>query len=205
MNLYEKIASARIQFQQMNVKKTGKNTYAGYSYFTLDEILPAVNVIANALRFVTIFDTTADNASLTIVDIDKPEDRVVFNCAYVRTTTKKVDSKSGTEITDSQGASLKGCHPVQNEGATITYLKRYLYLNAFEISESDALDATMNPNEGTAKKDKSPADADKAFREYLNRYPHERILKALGEIGYENVTEIPADKRRGFIKRLNEM
>ena len=164
-----------------------------------------MNVIANALRFVTIFDTTADNASLTIVDVDKPEDKVVFNCAYVRTITKKVDSKSGTEVTDSQGASLKGCHPVQNEGATITYLKRYLYLNAFEISESDALDATMNPNEGTAKKDKSPADADKAFRDYLNRYPHEHILKALGEIGYENVTEIPADKRRGFIKRLNEM
>jgi regulator of sigma D len=44
-------------------------------------------------------------------------------------------------------ASLKGCHEVQNLGAVETYIKRYLYQNAFEIVEADALNGTHNPNE----------------------------------------------------------
>jgi hypothetical protein len=39
-------------------------------------------------------------------------------------------------------AALKGCHDVQNLGAVQTYLRRYLWTNAFEIVEHDALDAT---------------------------------------------------------------
>ena len=34
-------------------------------------------------------------------------------------------------------ASLKGCHNVQNLGAVQTYLRRYLWVNAFEIVEQD--------------------------------------------------------------------
>jgi hypothetical protein len=39
-------------------------------------------------------------------------------------------------------AALKGCHDVQNLGAVQTYLRRYLWTNAFEIVEHDALDAS---------------------------------------------------------------
>ena len=37
---------------------------------------------------------------------------------------------------------MKGCHEVQNLGAVETYVKRYLYQNAFEIVEADSLNAT---------------------------------------------------------------
>lgn len=209
MNLYEKIADARIQFQQMNVKKTGKNTYAGYTYFTLDEILPAINVIAKAMKFVCIFDTTADTATLTIVDTEKPEDKVTFSCAYVRTITKSV-GKDGKETTDTQGASLKGCHPVQNEGATITYLKRYLYLNAFEISEGDVLDATMNPNEGDPKdtpkkQEQKPNKEKKPFVDVIASFPKDKVTNTLGFFGYEKVEEIPKEKQAEFYNKLKEM
>lgn len=198
MNIYEKIARARNAFAELNVKKEGKNTYAGYTYFTLDDILPAVNTIAEDLKFVTIFDTTSDNASLTIVDCEKPEDKVTFSCAYVRTITKTI-GKDGKETTDVQGSSLKGCHPVQNEGATITYLKRYLYLNAFEISEGDALDATMNPNECAPKQKK------KSFVEVISEFPKEKVNIALGTFGYERVEDIPKDKQAQFYNRLKEI
>jgi len=39
-------------------------------------------------------------------------------------------------------AALKGCHDVQNLGAVLTYIRRYLWVNAFEIVESDAVDAS---------------------------------------------------------------
>ena len=37
--------------------------------------------------------------------------------------------------------TLKGAHPIQNLGAIETYKRRYLYLTAYEIVESDYLDA----------------------------------------------------------------
>lgn len=200
MNIYEKIAEARIRFAQKNVKKTGKNTFAGYNYFQLEEILPAINTIAMDLKFLPVFSTSADEATLTIIDNEKPEERVKFSCAYVRTITKKV-GKDGTETTDSQGASLKGCHPVQNEGATITYLKRYLYLNAFEISEADVLDATMNPNapKEEHRKEKKP------FKEVIAQFNKNNVLALLGEFGYESVEEIPKDKQAEFYNRLKNI
>ena len=48
-------------------------------------------------------------------------------------------------------AQLKGCHDVQNMGAVITYLRRYLWTNAFEIVEHDALDAVMGKDEPAKK------------------------------------------------------
>ena len=125
---------------------------------------------------------------------------MTFSCSYVRTITKKV-GKDGTESTDSQGASLKGCHPVQNEGATITYLKRYLYLNAFEISEADVLDATMNPNvqNPAPKKDKKP------FKEVIAQFNKNNVLALLGEFGYESVDEIPKYSQAEFYNRLKNI
>jgi hypothetical protein len=48
-------------------------------------------------------------------------------------------------------AALKGCHDVQNLGAVQTYLRRYLWTNAFEIVEHDALDATTGGIEPVKK------------------------------------------------------
>jgi hypothetical protein len=48
-------------------------------------------------------------------------------------------------------AALKGCHDVQNLGAVQTYLRRYLWTNAFEIVEHDALDATTGGAEPVKK------------------------------------------------------
>jgi hypothetical protein len=53
-------------------------------------------------------------------------------------------------------AALKGCHDVQNLGAVQTYLRRYLWTNAFEIVEHDALDATTGGVEPAKKSEPKP-------------------------------------------------
>jgi hypothetical protein len=53
-------------------------------------------------------------------------------------------------------AALKGCHDVQNLGAVQTYLRRYLWTNAFEIVEHDALDATTGGVEPAKKPEPKP-------------------------------------------------
>lgn len=128
MTVYEKLNSARIRFQESNVRKSGKNKFAGYDYFELSDILPVVNRICHDLKATCVVTFSSDLATLEFIDCEKPADRVVFT------------SPMST-------ASLKGCHEVQNLGAVESYIKRYLYQNCFEISEHDALDSTMNPNE----------------------------------------------------------
>ena len=127
MNVFEKLNEARIRFQNANVKKSGKNSYAGYTYYELADILPAINKIAQELKFSCIVNFTPDLATLDFVDCEKNE-KITFTSPMSE-------------------ASLKGAMEVQNTGAVMTYLKRYLYQNCFEIVENDLLDATLNPEE----------------------------------------------------------
>lgn len=127
MSIYEKLIEARIKFQSANVKKSGNNKYAGYQYYELSDILPKINEIAKELKFVCCVSFETEKAELKVIDAEKPSDFIVFESPM-------------------SNAQLKGCHAVQNLGAVQTYLKRYLYQNAFEIVESDVLDMTMNPN-----------------------------------------------------------
>ena len=128
MTVFEKLNDARLEFQKKNVKKSGQNKFAGYSYYELADILPAINEIAKELKFSCVVTFGTDIAQLEFIDCEKPQDRITF-------------------LSPMSKATLKGCHEVQNLGAVETYIKRYLYQNCFEIVENDALDSTMNPNE----------------------------------------------------------
>ena len=128
MTVFEKLNDARLAFQKKNVKKSGQNKFAGYSYYELSDMLPAINEIAKELKFSCVVTFGTEIAQLEFIDAEKPADRITF-------------------LSPMSKASLKGCHEVQNLGAVETYIKRYLYQNCFEIIENDALDSTMNPNE----------------------------------------------------------
>lgn len=146
MNVYEKLIQARLMFQNENVKKSGQNKYAGYTYFELNDILPIVNKICNEIKAVCVLNFTETVATLQFIDCEKTDDVITFTSPMSE-------------------ATLKGCHKVQNLGAVETYIKRYLYQNCFEIAENDALDsqpinnnqnvnnANNTSNSGTQKKE----------------------------------------------------
>jgi hypothetical protein len=121
--VHRKLSDARQKFHALELKKSGKNTFAGYSYFELgDFLLPALQVFGEVGLGATIsFDATL--ATMTITDLDNVGDTIT------------ITSPMGS-------AALKGCHEVQNIGAVETYQRRYLWVAALEIVEHDALDAT---------------------------------------------------------------
>lgn len=123
MNVYQKLNAARDEFHQAKLKKSGHNKFANYYYFELgDFVIPALEIFKiHGLTSVISFGK--EEASMTIVNTDKPEEKIVI--------TSPMSS-----------AALKGCHEVQNLGAVQTYLRRYLWVAALEIVEHDALDAT---------------------------------------------------------------
>lgn len=166
MNVFEKLNEARIRFQNAGVKKSGKNSYAGYTYYELADILPAINKIAQELKFTCVVNFTKELATLDFVDCEKNE---------------KIQFTSPMEE-----ANLKGCQPVQNLGGAETYIKRYLYQNCFEIVEADALDMTMNPNQSEDK----VSGLIKKVQDNMNTFSDEQIAFAEKAIKERNVKNL---------------
>lgn len=127
-NVYEKLQECRVQLQQMNLKKSGRNKFAGFNYYELADFLPAINELFKNVGLVSVFNIHEGEASLTIINSNKTEESVSFT----------------SPIAD---ANLKGCTPVQSLGGVHTYLKRYLYINALEIVENDMLDSKVGDME----------------------------------------------------------
>lgn len=122
MNIYEKLQTMRVDLQSMNLKKSGKNKFAGYNYYELGDFLPAINQLMLDNKVTSIITFSGENALLTLINTEKTDETISFSSPMCE-------------------AVLKGAHPIQNLGAVETYSRRYLYMVAFEIVESDMLDA----------------------------------------------------------------
>lgn len=123
MSVYKKLMAARIALQSIKMKKSGLNKFAGYEYFELSDFIPHVQSIFNDLGLCGVVSYEREIATLRIVDVDDPNQQIVITSPMA-------------------GASLKGCHDIQNLGAVETYQRRYLWVTAMEILEHDALDSS---------------------------------------------------------------
>jgi hypothetical protein len=136
--VYQKLQLARLLLQEKKLTKSGKNKFAGYDYFELQDFLPVVQTIFADTGLCAVFRCGVSDATLTVYNTANPEDYVLFTAPMA-------------------AAELKGCHPVQNLGASISYLRRYLYVNALEIVEHDELDAVTGAEEEKPKAAPKPA------------------------------------------------
>ena len=125
LNIYEKITNIKSEFLKANIKKSGKNKFANYTYYELADITPVLIELCKKYGIFTKFSYTKDQATLEIVNIEKPDEREVYT--------------SPMEELD-----LKGCNKIQALGGSETYSRRYLYMSAFDIIENDMFDATIS-------------------------------------------------------------
>ena len=139
MNIYEKMQEARVQLQKLQIKKTGWNEFSKFDYFELGDFLPDIMSIFKALKLFSNFSIEDDKANLTITNAEDPQEEIVFTSPYIKAVLK---DKSGGEP-----------QPIQGLGASHTYLRKYLYVNALEIAEYDTVNRILNEtvlNEKTA-------------------------------------------------------
>lgn len=122
MSVYKKLNDARLIVHSQPLKKTGKNTFAGYEYWELSDYLPQSLIACAEVGLCPIISFDSEIATMRLVDIDTGEEIVIT-------------SPMGS-------AALKGCHEVQNIGAVETYQSRYLWQTAMQIIERDVLEAT---------------------------------------------------------------
>ncbi len=189
-NIYEKMQLMRCEMQSKTLKKSGFNSFSKYHYFELQDIIPAINELMKKYKVSSELNF-GEFAELKITNAENSDEIMLFSCPM-------------------SNANLKGCHAVQNLGASITYIRRYLYINAFEIVEHDALDSMpldVKPNQQTP-----PAIAiiNKAqVMDFVNagqssNYSPEQIKEYLyGTFGFKNSREITTDKYQEIYKNVS--
>jgi len=189
--VYDKLQRARVKLQSIELKKSGHNKFAGYRYFELADFLPTVNNIFFDLKLGSTLEFTNEIATMRIIDIENGG-CAKFTCPMAE-------------------AHLKGCHPVQNLGASITYITRYLLVMAMAIVEHDAIDSSEPVDEKKSAKpitvdvfDKMDAKTQELIEDIamdVRMLLQKNDLQ--GAIDYITLQELDADSKTAFWSRLD--
>ena len=189
--VYEKLQKARVKLQNIELKKSGHNKFAGYRYFELTGFLPTVNLIFAELKLCHTLEFTSDLATMRVIDTEDGG-CAKFTCPMA-------------------SAQLKGCHEVQNLGASITYITRYLLVMALAICEHDALDATTGSEEPKSAKPVTKSvfdELDSESQDEIRSYAADVIMLIHKEqvseaVEYINSLELDADWKTALWSQLD--
>ncbi len=131
ITLNEAIIKIKVELQGKKLKQSGKNTFAGFTYFELSDFLPTLNklMLDNGVNDQIIIGK--EYAEMTL---HKGAEKQTYTIPFTLFETPK--NKNGTD----------SMQHIQYLGALNTYYKRYLYLNAFGITDGEVIDA-MNISE----------------------------------------------------------
>jgi hypothetical protein len=146
MKVFKKLQQARVTLLDANLKKSGKNKFAGFEYFELGDFMPTINKIFLDIGLCGVVHFTNDYAILTIYDADSE----AAECIDFRSPMVFASNPKGQAI--------------QDLGSTHTYLRRYLWLLAMDIVESDTVDAL--PQKETPKA--APVEAQKPAKKEVD-------------------------------------
>lgn len=161
MNVLQKLAEARLRFLNEHVKKSGKNIKLEFTYFELKDIVPSATKIFADLGISTVVKFSDGYAAMLVMNADNPAEEGIEFCIPYK-EAPQIISNAGKEVTN----------PLQALGATITYLRRYLYMLVLDIVEDDATDASLEDETPASvpKKPATPAERKKA-KETLTKAP----------------------------------
>lgn len=144
-NLNESIIKIRVDLQNSKLKKSGKNKFAGFDYFELADFLPRLNELMLQEGINDRFYIKDDYATL---ELQKGEEINTYTMPFVMFETPLTfkKDKSGNFIKNKDGDYMQvpSMQDIQYLGALNTYYKRYLYLNAFGITDGEVIDSMDN-------------------------------------------------------------
>ena len=149
-NVYQKLLDARVLFMEEDVKKSGKNMKMSYKYFELQDIVPVALPIFMSVGLLPVTTFENDLATMTIVNVEHPEEYIVFT-SPMREIEPIISTKTGGEVTNA----------IQRLGSVETYQRRYLYMVALDIVESDSIEPQTGDNTPPAPKPTAPATPEK--------------------------------------------
>ena len=181
LNIYLKIQLCRVELHAMNLRKTGKNKFAGFNYYTLEDITPTLNKLLLKYRLASEISFNNQIGRLKLTNVDNTQETLIFEAPM-------------------READQKGCNSVQNLGATITYMRRYLYLIAFDIVEYDTFDAITGRPSSDNYTNNIHQDIDFIERNLTK----EQKSKMYAKYKVDNLSELSADIITACVKRIKQ-
>ena len=165
-NIFAKMNVVRTELSK-NLEKSGKNDYSHYDYFQLADFIPTLLKLCNDNGLFTHFWIGRDKVELpsktTKTNVLDTEGNVVEtvevkeeNFQYVEQAhlvVYDVETQDTIEFTkETRECSLSAAQPIQNLGSKTTYMKRYMYMDAFEIVENDKIEEETGKPEPKVEK-----------------------------------------------------
>lgn len=195
-SLNESIISIRVKLQNAKLKKSGKNKFAGFDYFELADFLPKLNELMLEEKINDRFYIKDNYATL---EIQKGEEINTYTMPFVLFDTPinaKTNEKTG-EVRE-----VKSMQDIQYLGALNTYYKRYLYLNAFGITDGEIIDNMNNEElEPTPKEERKATEGQLAI---LNKLSDENKNKVCEKYNIASLEELTLKQASGLIANLKK-
>ena len=192
-NLNESIIKIRVDLQNLKLKKSGKNKFAGFDYFELADFLPRLNELMLQEGINDRFYIKDDYA---VLELQKGEEINTYTMPFVMFETPLTfkKDKSGNFIINKDGEYMQvpSMQDIQYLGALNTYYKRYLYLNAFGITDGEIIDSMDNSN-----LEKNPVDE---LKDKIKKYGTKASAK-LKEIG-KKLSELSEEELKDLLDEL---
>ncbi|MBQ0035561.1 MAG: ERF family protein [Firmicutes bacterium] len=181
--IYELLQEVRYELSKTPLKKSGHNAHLKFNYFELADFVPTATKLFNERGLCPIFNITysPEGVEMATLKLIKGPDEIVF-------------------VTPTAEPSMNS--PIQSLGAKHTYLRRYLYLNLLDLTESDIVDLTTE-----AKEEKPTAVTKAATAKQIEMirglYDEENIAKmleyyqinSLEELNIKQASEVIANKK----------
>lgn len=156
VSLKSKINAIRLELSK-EMNKSGKNTYSKYDYFQLKDFMPKAIALMNEKGVYAEFNMYKKRFDMpNSVEIRRTFDTETgalngevevrqTNFEYREVATLDVYNLDNEDDTihlekDTANVSLQAAQPIQNLGGKNTYMKRYMYMDLFEINENDKVE-----------------------------------------------------------------
>jgi len=120
-NALLKLKKARAEIKNSNIKKSGRNNYSKFDYFTPEQVEQLVDNACEKTNTIVLCNLKADEhglfQTLTFIDLDSSEE------IYFEMRTKH--------------GSIKATNETQQMGGTDTYSERYIKMKVFQIKDNN--------------------------------------------------------------------
>lgn len=163
MTIYEKLANAKQQIAQSDMKKAGHNSFSGYDYFTPEQVSMLVQKACDSCGLVTLFSLKRNEYGeyglLKVVDAE---------------TWESVEVEWATAIPE-----IKATNVAQQIGGCMTYTERYLKMSLFGIIDNNLdFDTTENTKKNAGLKKMTDADFNKMVEHMADFPTAEKLIEA---------------------------
>lgn len=168
-SLRQKLADLRAHMAGLNLPKTGWNNHAGFAYYELGDFLPDALKKMAELKIIGTTDFKSDPEYNILIINDCEDETQQPICFY----------------TEKSKATIQGAQPIQNIGGSHTFHRRYLWIDALELSEPDSIDAGIIRKKQEGGSGQGPQES-----KWINKQEEQKI------IALASVAEIEAEVKK---------